>query len=329
MKRLCFYYFLILMCCVSCKKTVPPRMEFLLGTVCTVNAFDDGTDQLYDTIFSRLRALDAAFSVNRKDSQVSEINQAAGIHAVIVSDDVFTVVQKATEIARLTDGAFEPTIQPLSVLWGIGTKSARRPEQEEIATARALVDYRDIVLDKAEKSVFLTRKGMALDLGGIAKGYAADELVSILHSARVRRAIIDLGGNVYLFGRKSDETLWRTGIKNPLHPEDEPICILQVPESSVVTSGIYERFFEQDGKRYHHILDAETGFPAASGLLSVSVVRQSSMEADAFATALFVLGKERGIAFAERYGVDALFIDESLELTATDGFSEKYLLLME
>lgn len=310
--------------CASCSREVSPRGEIVLGTLCTVNAFEDGTQKLNDRIFARLREIDAAFSVTNAESQISAVNREAGIQPVTVSDEVFAVVKKSLEIARLTDGAFEPTVRPLSALWGIGTDAARLPEAAEIDEARALVGFGGLVLDEDKKSVYLAQKGMALDLGGIAKGYAADEVVAILRAERVRRAVVDLGGNVYVFGTKPDGTCWNVGIRNPANPDDEPVCTLHVEEGSVVTSGVYERYLELDGRRYHHILNPATGYPVENGLLSVTVVHSSSMEADALATALFVMGLEKGLSFAESHGIDAVFIDDTLKLTPTAGFAGKF-----
>ena len=301
---------------VSCaKKNEPARAEYVLGTLCTVNLFEDGTDTLYDALFSRLRQLDDNFSTTNPKSFVSAVNAAAGKHPVFVGKDVFTVLKKALEIAELTDGAFDPTIGPLVTLWGINTEHTHVPSQAELSKVLALIDYKKIILNEHNTTAFLSSENMALDLGGIAKGYAADELVKILRSHAVKRAIIDLGGNVYVFGKKIDGKPWNVGIKNPEAPSGEPLLALRIPEKSVVTSGVYERFFEQNGIRYHHILSGKTGFPVQNGLRSVTVISASSMTADALSTGCFVLGKEKGLALAEWLGVDAIFIDDSITMT--------------
>ena len=329
MKRKNLLFLIGILFCASCRKEMSPRGELVLGTLCTVNAFEDGTQKLYDRIFERLREIDAVFSVTNAESQISAVNREAGIQPVTVSDEVFAVVKKSLEIARRTDGAFEPTVRPLSALWGIGTDAARLPEPAEIDGARALVGFGGLVLDEDKKSVYLAQKGMALDLGGIAKGYAADEVVEILRAERVKRAVVDLGGNLYVFGAKPDGTRWHVGIRNPANPDDLPVCTLDVEEVSVVTSGVYERYLELNGRRYHHILNSATGYPAENGLLSVTVVHSSSMEADALATALFVMGQEKGLSFAQSHGIDAVFIDDTLKLTPTPGVVEKYAVEME
>jgi thiamine biosynthesis lipoprotein len=197
------------------------------------------------------------------------------------------------------------------------------PEQAEIDALLPLVDYRDIQYDMEERTIFLPKKGMKLDFGAIAKGYAADELIKIITTANVKRAIIDLGGNVYVWGKKPDGTKWRVGIKNPLDPEGEPVIRLEIDTNTVVTSGAYERFFTADGIRYHHILDPKTGYPAESGILSSTIISKSSTAADALSTSVFVLGKEKaralfdeGFADAE-FTADAIIIDANHEISAT------------
>lgn len=322
-----FFLLMLLFALASCSKSPePPRVQEVLGTLCSVNAFADGTAALYDSLFARLQQIDDIFSANKAESELSAVNRVAGERAVPVSAELFSVLQTALSVAELTGGAFDPTIAPLVTAWGINTPHAHVPSPKEINGAKSLVNYHYCVLSEKDTSVFLAQKSMALDLGGIAKGYAADELIRILRAHHVKRAVIDLGGNIYVFGEKSDGTPWNVGVKNPQAPLADPALALAVSENSVVTSGVYERFFEQDGIRYHHILDAQTGYPAATGVLSVTVVHQSSMLADAFSTALFVLGQEKGLSFAEQLGISAVFIDENQNVTATSDLAQNVIL---
>jgi thiamine biosynthesis lipoprotein len=291
---------------VSCSAAVQPRSEAVLGTACTVNAFSDGTAGLYDELFARLAQIDDAFSVNKDTSEVSAVNRAAGRNAVHVSADVMYVAETALHYADVSGGAFDPAIGPLVKLWGINTDHARVPSQAEIDSVLPLVNWRDVaaVPDSTDLhhggTLFLRHEGMALDFGGIAKGYAADELVKILRAHHVKRAVIDLGGNIYVYGKKKDGSPWHVGIKDPDNPEGDPITVLDVePDSTVVTSGIYERFFIRNGILYHHILDPETGYPAASGRKSVTIVGHSSIQADALSTSVFIMEKQQGEKLAE------------------------------
>ena len=207
------------------------------------------------------------------------------------------VLQKALDFALMSDGVFDPTVGPLVNLWNINSETVSSdfhviPSEEDVKTALSLVDFRDVVME--DGSVFLKRKGMALDLGGIAKGYAADEVVRILSEKGVKRAVINLGGNVYVYGKKSSGEPWRVGIKNPYAPYGEPIFTLALEESaSVVTSGAYERSFKQNGIFYHHIIDTTTGYPCEVKCGSVTVVGKSSLESDALSTIAFILGREK------------------------------------
>lgn len=295
-----------------------PRTEQVLGTVCTINAYTDGTDALYAELFARLTQIDNEFSVNKEASELSKVNDAAGDHAVEVTDDVLFVLKTALRYAALSDGAFDPTIGPLVKLWGINTDHARVPSKQEIAMALPLVNWRNVAIDGS--TVFLTQKGMALDLGGIAKGYAADEMVRILKVNNVHRAVIDLGGNIFVYGTKKDKSAWRVGIKDPDHDEGDPALVLSLDhDMTVVTSGVYERFFFQDGKRYHHILDTKTGYPAQSGLLSSTIVCGSSIQADALSTISFIWGPKKFNELLEKLDEDVkyVFISENHSVMAS------------
>lgn len=335
---------LAIVCCTtffSCTPKTQSKSEVVMGTICTIKLFDDGTTKLYDKIFSRLREIDNAFSTTIETSEISKINEAAGIHAVAASRDVLFVVEAALYFARISRGAFDPTIGPLVKLWAINTEGAYIPSDEEIAKVLPLVNWRNVQIVKNENAnetaqgsnitihsnsenasensqnasdknanaktagtIMLLQKGMSLDLGGIAKGFAADEIVRLLREAKVRKAIIDLGGNVFVFGKKASNELWHVGIKNPNDATGEPIAILHTSETSVVTSGVYERFFIADGIRYHHILNPKTGKPARTNLLSTTIVCKSSLASDALSTTIFVLGKTQGDALLKKLSAE-------------------------
>ncbi len=286
---------------------LPAQSWEALGTVCSVNAFGDGDAELYSVISARLMEIDSSFGVNRPGSDIARVNAAAGKERVTVGPDVFFVITAALDFARRSGGAFDPTIGPLVSLWGIGTDHQKVPSQEEIDAALTLVDWRKVSLEESGRSVFLEQEGMSLDLGGIAKGYAADELVRILKERQVSRAIIDLGGNVCVFGSKADGSAWKVGIKNPLDGGQSVASVLELEGGlSVVTSGNYERYFVSGGKRYHHIIDSKTGYPGGGDVASATIVASSSMEADAMSTSAFLMGKD---AFLRAFpGVSCIFI---------------------
>jgi thiamine biosynthesis lipoprotein len=305
----------LLVALAACAPVEESRSTFALGTVCTVSLFENGTNDLYTALFDRLAAIETVMSANEladgRISELSRVNQNAGIRPVAVSGELITVLSRALFFAEITGGAFNPAVGPLVAVWNIGAENARLPEEHEIAAALALVNHRDVVVDAANQTVYLKREGMRLDLGGIAKGYAADELVTILKEADVRRAVIDLGGNIYAHGSKTPTQKWRIGIQNPLSPRGEYLAVEEAADKTLVTSGVYERFFEENGICYHHILDPKTGYPADSGLLSVTVIAENSLDADALSTALFVLGYEQGSSLLSRFpgpGIEAVFV---------------------
>jgi len=306
----------------SCSAGPIDRTELVLGTVCSIRIFDGGSEKALDAAFARLREIEAAMSVNTAGTVVDAINAGAGSVPVAAPADVRFVASKALRYAVLSGGAFDPTIGPVVKLWNIGLDGERVPSPEEIRAALPLVDYRAVVVDDAAGTVFLARPGMLLDLGAIAKGYAADEVGRILLEKRVKGAVVDLGGNVKVVGRKPDGSRWRVGIQNPFDERGEHIGVASLDGgSTVVTSGVYERFFlGDDGTRYHHILDSGTGYPVRNGLVSVTVISSSSIEADGLSTTLFALGLEKGLGLAESLdNVEAVFIDEERRVYMSSG----------
>lgn len=304
----------------GCGRQIHEQSEFVLGTVCSINLYEAGSAELYGTLFARLRQLNDIFNNYSDSSEISRVNQNAAAAPVAVSQDFYVVLKTALDFARLTGGAFDPTVGPLVRLWGFG-KDPRVPSQEEIEAAQKLVGWQNIILEgdtdqegtgqnslqdqnaggkqetvtgqeAAALSVRFAKPGVSLDLGAIAKGYAADCLVDMLRERGVQRASISLGGNVYVYGKKPGGSLWSVAIRNPEKPGQNSF-MLKTQDATVVTSGAYERFFVQDGKTYGHIIDPATGFPAQSGLASVTIVSQNSMIADALSTSLFVLGMEK------------------------------------
>jgi len=260
-------------------------------------------------------------------SGVVMINEQAGIEPVNVRADLLDVLEKALHYAALSDGAFDPTVGPLVQLWGIGTDSQRIPDDAEIERALELVNWRDVVIDRKTGTAFLRRKGMALDLGAIAKGYAGDEAARIAREAKVKRALFDLGGNIVTLGwreqkRKISPRPWRIGIQNPLDGRGTYIGVVTVHDASVVTSGVYERYFESAGKRYHHILSTANGRPVENGLLSVTIVTAGSTDADALSTAVFTLGFERGKALIDSIPeTEAIFVFDNRSVRLTGGLA--------
>jgi thiamine biosynthesis lipoprotein len=332
-----FILFFIAIIFLGCQNTDADasHTEFVLNTVCTIFLYDQASDDVYDAVFDGIREIESRMSAYLPNSDIARINAAAGIAPVEVHDDVFEVLERAVRFAQISDRAFDPTVGPLTALWGISGDNPRVPSQEEIDAVLPLVNWQDIELDREHKSVFLRQTGMALDLGAIAKGYAADRAVAIIKEAQLKRALIDLGGNVITYGAKKDKTPWKIGLQDPREKRGSYIGIISGWDQTVVTSGVYERFFIEDGVRYHHLFSPADGFPARTGLLSVSIITDISMDADALSTAVFVLGYEKGKALLESLeNVEAVFVFEngSVRKTAGAAFeltSDAYRLLID
>ena len=305
---------------LSCAQPESSRTELALGTVCSVSLFENGKNHIYDEIFSRIREIENLMSVNIPTSDISRINNNSGIAPVRVHEDTFKVIERALFFAQASGGAFDPTVGPLVTLWGISGDNPCVPSQSEINETLALINWRFVLLDDNEQSVFLTHRAMALDLGSIAKGFAADEAAKIIKREKVARAKIDLGGNIIMLGARKDRRPWRVGIQNPGESRGSVIGVLQVPEKTIVTSGVYERYFEENGVHYHHLFSPSLGYPAQNGLLSVTVVTDVSMDADALSTAAFVLGYDKGADLLRSFAnVQAIFVFDDKSVRITDG----------
>ncbi|ADN03110.1 FAD:protein FMN transferase [Spirochaeta thermophila] len=328
MKRAIALPFAVLLL-LSCRQGEPlTRTDFALGTVCSVRIFDHKDEEILDEAFSLLSSIEATFSPSIEGSDIWKVNHGGG-RPTTVSPETAAVLSRALDYARTSGGAFDPAIGALVNLWGIGTDRARIPSPEEIEHALGTIDYHLVSLEG--DTVVVENPETRLDLGAIVKGYASDELASLFTTRGVRSAIVDLGGNIFALGSRPDGTPWRIGIQDPEGPKGSYVGILRVRDKAVVTSGVYERFFIQDGIRYHHLLDPATGYPARTGLLSVTVIHPRGIDADALSTTLFVLGMERGHTYLrERHPeAEALFIGEDHTIWMTPGLEGTFTLTAE
>jgi len=275
-------------------KKVDTREEFLMNTIFKIQIYNNNDKEVMDKVYKRLFEIERAMSKTIATSEISKINENAGQDYVDISEDTYEVIERALKFANVTEGSFDPTIGPLVDLWKITESEENRtwlPTDEEIKKVIDLVDYKKVDLKDGE--AYLSQAGMKLDLGGIAKGYGADEARRILKEEGVNSALIDLGGNIYAVGEKPDGSSWRIGIKNPDEEGNDYLGIVSVKDKSVVTSGGYERYFKLNGKVYHHIINPKTGYPANNGIRSVSIISDSSTDGDALATAVYIMGLER------------------------------------
>jgi thiamine biosynthesis lipoprotein len=317
--------------CGSAAQTpVSETWDDLFGTVVTVSLYDKMSEKEAGAVLAAIRArgevIQNTMTAHSPGSEIGAVRAAGGQTPVPVSEDTYGLLTLALEVAALSGGAFDPTVEPLVALWGIGTETAAVPAEADIARARALVDYRRVTLDGAGRTAYLPETGMGLDLGGIAKGYAADEANRLLDEADVAHAILDFGGNVVLRGGHPEGKPWRVGIRKPVLGEDGYACVVSLRDGAVVTSGGYERYFvAADGAVYHHIMDPATGRPAETGLLSATIVCDNSTRADALSTACFVLGLDGALALLDALdGVEGVLIASDRTIHTTPGLADVF-----
>ena len=305
----------VMMLCVGCsaEKTTAKMTEvgFYLDTVITLTAYvEDG--QVLKEALQECGRYEQMLSRTVEGSDVWRINHAEG-KPVEVSDDTIAILRCAKQISELSGGAFDVTIAPVSTIWDFTSGKAVLPDAEAITRAAELVDYTKL---GTEGNTVTLPDGMMIDLGGIAKGYIADRIREYLEKRGVEHAILSFGGNVVAIGVKPDGNAWKVGIQDIDKPTGEYMLVARNTGGSTVTSGIYERGFDLDGVRYHHLLSAETGWPVQNELASVTVFSDSSMEGDALSTAAFVLGPEEGLKLIESLeGIEAVFIARDRTVT--------------
>ncbi len=290
---------------------------FALGTQSNITAYGEHAEKAIGLAVSRVWEINDRMSAYHEDSEISQISIKAGISPQKVNPDVFALLQRAVAMSKASGGAFDITVRPLTTLWNF-SGGGDFPIEREIRKAKKLVNYRDLILDADEKTAYLSKPKMAIDLGGIAKGYAADEVRRILLENGVRDALINLGGNVVAMGSNpEDGGCWRIGIQNPLSTRGVYASVISVSDKTIVTSAVNEQFFVREGKRYHHLLNPKTGYPADSRLLSVTVIADRSELADALSTSIFVLGIKDGLKLLKKENAEAVFILENGDMFAT------------
>lgn len=285
-----------------------------MGTAISHQAHGGRAEEALEAARIEAGRLEGLLSRFLEGSDVWRINRAAGGEAVPVAPETLQVLRHAEAFSELTNGCFDVTVAPLMDAWD--HRRALVPDEDAIARARALVDYRSVTLYRMRRAVSLKKPGQAIDLGGIAKGFAGDRMMDVFRRHGVRCAFSNFGGGVSALGARPDGSPWRVGIR---HPRGEGLIgAVSVEECAVVTSGDYERCFFAEGRRFHHLIDPRTGRPAASGLISVTAIAPSGLTADALSTAVFVAGLERGLPWIGRTrGAGAVMIDEGMRVIIT------------
>ena len=272
-----------------------------MDTIMHITAYGTKASEAIDAAFNRVDEIEQMASPSINTSDVNKINEAAGKEYVKVHPEIIKIIKTSIKYSNLSNGAFDITISPLIKLWSIGTKDERIPTDSEIKGKMTFVGYNNVSINEADNTVKLMKAGMSIDLGGVAKGFTADEVVKVLKKYGVKSAIINLGGSsIYTLGEKPDSTLWSIGMQHPRKEKNAGfIGIIKMPQNALSTSGDYEKFFIKDGKRYHHILNTATGYPADAGVISDTIVIDSSipdcnMLADILTKVTFVSGVDKG-----------------------------------
>lgn len=266
-----------------------------MGTVLTQKVYGKNAEEAAAAVLSKLKQLENEMSFFKESSAISKINLLSGKESVHVSEDILEVLLLAKKYGKLSEGTFDITIAPVVKSWGIMTPQQKIPQLSKINNLLNLVNYNDIKVDQKNAQVKLKQTGQMIDLGGIAKGYAADKAVQIYKEKGIESAMINLGGNVIGLGTKQGRSNWKVGIQNPCGSINDYLGIVSIQDKTVVTSGAYQRFFVYDNSTYHHIIDPKTGYPAKTDLLSSTIISNTSTKADALSTAMFIMGLEKSI----------------------------------
>ena len=292
--------------------------DTLFDTVISVQIFDSVDEDVLKGCEKLSKKYHSMFSNKIEDSEISRINSAGG-NPVEVSKETIKLIKKGIYYSEMSDGVFDITIAPVSNLWDFKAETPLVPSPEAIAEAVSHVNYENIII--RDNTVKLTDPHAGIDLGAIAKGYIADRIKDYLEEEGVRHAMINLGGNVLAMGSKLDGSDYNIGIQKPFDETGEPITSVKISDKSVVTSGIYQRYFKADGKIYHHILDPNTGYPCENNLYSVTILTDSSLTADALSTTCFLLGYDRGMKLINQLdNVDAVFITNDNQIHYSKNF---------
>lgn len=315
----------IALLCVSCGSKKAKKEPFstsfeCFDTVCSLTVYDNITkadfDKLSKSIIDRCKIYDDNFNKNKKDSITSKLNENKFLR---LYDDNLEIMNDSVEYGRKTNGNFDITVSPIVDLWNINGDKFKKPNDNQINNCLKFVDYKQIKFDG--DTVQLTKAG-SIDLGAIAKGFVSDKIVELLKFANVKSAIIDLGGNIYAYGKKGNG-MFNVGIKKPFG-KDELSATVKVSNKAVITSGIYQRYKEYKGKIYSHIMNPKTGYPVDNDLNSVTIISDNSTAADAYSTACMVMGLDKGMKFVNKAkDIEAVFIDKDNKLHLSKGLEMK------
>ena len=284
-------------------------------------AYGDNAQKGVTDAVAEIQRLDNLLSIGKEDSEISKLNKSG---CAALSDDTAVMVTKALDLYKSTGGAFDITVLPLMELWGFTTQEYYVPTEDEIQSTLQRVGADKLTWDESTKTLTLGDK-QEIDLGGIAKGFTSSRIMEIFKKDGVTCGMVSLGGNVHLLGTKQDGSAWRVGIQDP-NNTDDMLGVLEANDCAVITSGAYERNFEKDGVTYHHIIDPATGKPSNSGLTSVTIVSKDGTLADGLSTSLFVMGKDKAIAYWKQHAdeFDTILVDKDRNVYITEGIAGNF-----
>lgn len=322
------------MFCVSCtnsKGKFYEKSNIVMDTAVTLNAYGENSKEAVEESFKKLDEINEMASPNINTSDVYKINEASGKSYVKVHPEILKMIKTSVEYSKLSDGAFDITLGPIINLWGIGTDNERLPSDEEIKGKLPLVGYDKISINENDSSIMLQKEGMAIDLGGVAKGFAVDEVLKIYKKYKIDNGLINLGSSsIYAVGKNKENKDWAVGIKHPRNEDpNEYLGIIKLSNESLSTSGDYERFFIKDNKRYHHIIDPKTGYPVDNGVMSDTIVINGELEdngiiADILTTTVFSLGPEKGLKLINNMQkVSCEITTSDYKVYTSDGFKDR------
>ncbi len=295
------------------------KTEAIMGTDVTITVVAKSAEEgeaAIDAGMAELRRLDAMMSLYKDTSEITQVNLAAGKHPVKVSPEMIEAEEDARKISDLSGGVFDVTVGPLVVLWQMKLKEGTVPSDREIARIKPLVNYRNVVVDRKHSTIFLKKKGMIMDFGGM-KGYLADRVKDLLKKRGINDAVIALAGDIWVLGRRDDGKPWRIGVQHP-REKDKVLAVLDLSDKYISTSGDYERFVIVEKKRYHHIIDPRTGKPS-KGVISATLVGDRGAVIDPLAKVPFILGPEEGLKIVKKLGAEAIIVDDQGKVYTTDG----------
>lgn len=295
---------------------------FAMDTYMNVTAFGENAEQAVQAAEQEIYRLDALLGANDAQSEVGQINQNGG---GVCSEDTAYLLERSMQLYEDTEGVFNVMLYPVIEAWGFISKDYAVPSEDTLNTLLPLTDMAQVSYDPKQKEVKFLQDGMKIGFGGIAKGYLSAKIMDIFEEYDINSGIVNLGGNVQVKGTKVDGTDWRVGIQDP-HTLGETLGVLAVNDKAVITSGGYERYFEQDGKIYHHILDPSTGKTANNGLVSVTIVSDDGALADGLSTSLFVMGREKAEQYWQNHAdeFETILVTEDGAVYITEGLADQF-----